>query len=569
MGLYRRALGFALPYWRRLGFVLSVSIFATLLGLAQPYFLKVLIDDAFLASDFELLVKVSALLFVVSIASVVLNSVSGYRYIQVSTEALFDIRLRVFRHLQTLSPQFYSKTPMGDILSRLNNDVSEIQRMASDTFLSLLTNLVFLVGTVFILILLDPLLFVLSIALLPPSIWVIRRYRQQVTEKNLRLRESSADIGNFLVESLLGIRETVASLQEEREVTRFKDKNDHFIRVLLDRQLTNYFASGIPGVLLSVSTLLVFLVGGHMVINGSFTMGSFVAFTAYQARLLGPLSGLMGLYLSVRATRASLERVFELLDEPIEVVEAENPIAVTSCRGEITFDGVCLDYGREPVLKDLSFTVGSGETTAIVGPSGVGKSTLVDLILRRIDPKQGRVLLDGVDITKLKLRDLRSSVVVVEQEAFLWNVSIEENIRYAKPKASEGDVVAAAKLAGIHEFITTLPQGYRTFVGERGLQLSAGQKQRIAIARAVVQDSPVLVFDEATSALDGEIENSITKALFNLLSQRTTILLSHRLQIVATADRVLVLEAGHIVQAGSVQSLLAEEGVFQRLFAKM
>ena len=545
MSLYRRALVFALPYWRGLGFVLFVSMLGTLLGLAQPYFLKVLIDDAFLARDFHLLLTVSLLLFAVSISSVLLSSLSGYRYIQVSTAALFDLRLRVFRHLQRLSPRFYARTPMGDILSRLNNDVSEIQRIASDTLLSFLTNCVFLVGTVAILLYLEPRLFLLSVALLPLAAYVLRRYRKRVTEKNLRLRERSSEIGSFLVEAFLGMRQTIASRQEEREADRFREKNDRFVRALLDRQLTNYLASGIPGVLLSLSTLAVFLAGGWLVIQERFSMGSFVAFTAYQARLLGPVSSLMGLYLGLQAARASLERVFALLDEPAEVTESPAPLALGEVRGRVSFRGVALSHGRgEPVLSGVGFDVAPGSLVAIVGPSGVGKSTIADLLLRRLDPDSGSIELDGVDVRKLRLEDLRRTIAVVEQETFLWNASIEENIRYGRPEASPAAVEHAARLAGIHDFILELPQGYLTQVGERGLELSSGQRQRVAIARALLQDARVLVLDEATSALDGETEAALAAALVPLLRDRTAIVLSHRLPLVLKAGRVLVLEEG-------------------------
>jgi ATP-binding cassette subfamily B protein len=565
--LYRRALRFVVPYWKRLGVVLAISMLGTLLGLAQPYFLKILIDDAFLAGNYPLLVRVSVVLFAVSIVSIVLNSFSSYRYIQVSTEALFDMRLAVFRHLQTLSPRYYALNPMGDVLSRLNNDVSEVQRIASDTLLALLGNVVFLVGTVGILLHLEPRLFLVSVSLVLPAVVVSRHYGRKVTDRNLRVRERSADIGSFLVEAFLGMRQTVASGQEERESVRFREKNDRFVGAVLDRQVTNLLASGIPGVLLSISTLAVFLLGGYWVIEGRFSMGSFVAFSAYQARLLGPVGSLMSLYLGVSAARASLERVFALLDERPEIVEAPEPTALPRARGAIEFRGIALDHGREaPVLSDVNFSVAPGTITAIVGPSGVGKSTIADLLLRRIDPDQGRIVLDGVDVKKMKLSDLRRHVAVVEQETFLWNASIEENIRYGRPEGTPHEVERVARLAGIHDFILTLPQGYLTRVGERGLALSAGQRQRIAIARALLQDSAVLVLDEATSALDGETERSIADALLPLLRDRTTLILSHRFPLVAKADRVLVLERGRVVQDGTTAGLSREEGTFQRLF---
>jgi ATP-binding cassette subfamily B protein len=565
--LYRRALSYAVPYWRKLGLVLFVSMLGTLLGLAQPYFLKILIDDAFLAGDYRLLVRISVLLFLVSILSVVLNSVSGYRYIQVSTQALFDMRHEVFRHLQSLSPRFYASVPMGDVLSRLNNDVSEVQRIASDTFLSFLTNLVFLGGTIVILLHLEPRLFLLSVALVGPAVWISHHFRERVTDKNRDVRERSADIGSFLVEAFLGMRQTVASRQEERESSRFREKNDRFVRSLLDRQITNYFASGIPSLLLTVSTLAVFLLGGYWVIEGRFTMGSFVAFTAYQARLLSPVQGLLGLYLGIQAARASLERVFSLLDERAEITESPKPIELPEVSGRLEFRGVTLAHGRgSEVLSSLSFTAEPARVTAVVGPSGVGKSTIADLVLRRLDPDEGQVLLDGVDIRKLKLSDLRRHVAVVEQETFLWNASIEENIRYGRPEASSHEVERAARLAGIHDFILTLPQGYLTQVGERGLQLSAGQRQRIAIARALLQDASVLVLDEATSALDGETERSLAEALDPLFRTRTTLVLSHRIALVARAERVLVLDRGRVVQEGTVETLSSQGGTFARLF---
>jgi ATP-binding cassette subfamily B protein len=566
-GLYRRALGYAFPYWKKLGLVLGVSMLGTLLGLAQPYFLKILIDDAFLARNYPLLVRISVLLFLVSILSVVLNSVSGYRYIQVSTQALFDMRHEVFRHLQSLSPRFYASVPMGDVLSRLNNDVSEVQRIASDTLLSFLTNLVFLGGTIVILLHLEPRLFLVSVALVVPAVWISHHFRERVTDKNRDVRERSADIGSFLVEAFLGMRQTVASRQEQREASRFREKNDRFVRALLDRQITNYLASGIPGVLLSISTLAVFLLGGYWVLDGRFSMGSFVAFTAYQARLLSPVSGLMGLYLGIQAARASLERVFALLDERPEVTESPDPVDLPQTSGRLELRSVTLDHRRGgEVLSNVSFEAEPARVTAIVGPSGVGKSTIADLVLRRLDPDEGQVLLDGVDLRKLKLSDLRRHVAVVEQETFLWNASIEENVRYGRPEASSHEVERAARLAGIHDFILSLPQGYLTRVGERGLQLSAGQRQRVAIARALLQDAAVLILDEVSSALDGETERSLAQALEPLFRTRTTLVLSHRYALVARADRVLVLDRGRVVQEGTVETLSSQEGTFQRLF---
>lgn len=567
--IYRRALGFVLPYWRKLSVVLALSVVATLAGLAPPYFLKLLIDEALLARDFSFVVGVSLALFGVSLGSFLLNAVSSYSYVRVSARALFEMRLAVLRHLQRLSPRFFARTPTGDILSRLNNDVSELQRVAADTLLAFLTNLAFLVGTIALLLLLQPWLFLLSVALLPVSIWLLHRFRGRVSDHNRVLRERSAEIGSFLVESLLGHRQTVASRQEEREITKFGEKSDRFIGALLRLQLTNYLASGLPGTLLSLSTLAVFLAGGYLVLDERLSLGSFVAFTAYQARLLSPVQNLMSLYLSLQAARVSLERVFALLDEPPEVQEASDAEALPAVRGEIEFRDVALDYGRgAPVLDGVSFSVPAGAVYALVGPSGVGKSSVADLLLRLLDPDRGAVLLDGVDLRRLRLADLRQHVVLVEQDGFLWNASIEENIRYGRPEAPSTEVEAAARAAALHDWVVSLPDGYRTMVGERGLQLSTGQRQRIAVARALLRHPAVLVLDEATSALDGEAERSFVEALLPLMRGRTTLVLSHRLSVVRIAERVLVLEGGRVVEEGTVESLLTRGGTFQRLFGR-
>jgi len=556
-----------LPYWRKLSLVLALSILATLTGLAPPYFLKLLIDRALLGRDFGFVVGASLALFGVSLGSFLLNAVSSYSYVRVSARALLEMRLAVFRHLQRLSPRFFARTPTGEILSRLNNDVSELQRVAADTLLAFVTNLVFLIGTIVLLLLLQPWLFLLSVALIPVSIGLLHRFRGRVSDENRLVRERSAEIGSFLVESLLGLRQTVASLQEEREAARFGQKTDRFIGALLRLQLTNYLASGLPGALLSLATLAVFLVGGYMVLEQRLSVGSFVAFTAYQARLLSPIQNLMSLYLGLQAARVSLERVFALFDESPEVQEAGDALALASVRGEIEFREVMLDYGRGgPVLDGVTFRVPAGAVYALVGPSGVGKSSVADLLLRLLDPDAGAVLLDGIDLRRLRLGDLRRHVVLVEQDAFLWNASIEENIRYGRREATSYEVEAASGAAALHDWVVSLPDGYRTVVGERGLQLSTGQRQRVAVARALLRQPAVLVLDEATSALDGEAERSLVEALLPLMRGRTTLILSHRLSLVRVAERVLVLEGGRVVEEGTVRSLLACGGTFQRLF---
>ena len=309
-------------------------------------------------------------------------------------------------------------------------------------------------------------------------------------------------------------------------------------------QRLSYLAGGLPALLLSASTAVVFLYGGWRVIGGAVTLGTFTAFMAYQIRLIGPVQGLMGLYTGMAAARVSLRRVHELLDEPVEVTEAAEPKALGAVRGEIVEDVSC-GHGRgSAVLEDFRLTVAPGEVVALTGPSGCGKSTVADLLIRHVDPDRGSVLLDGTDIRAVALADLRARVAVVEQGALVFNTSILENVRYARPDAGADDVMRAVERAGLSAFVAALPDGLDTLVGERGQALSAGERQRVAIARALLADPAVLVLDEATSALDAATEAHVIGAYREVMRGRTTVLITHREELMRAADRVVVLEGG-------------------------
>jgi ATP-binding cassette subfamily B protein len=564
---YRRALIYVLPYWRRLAVVLIISLLSTLLGLAQPYIAKLLIDEALLRRSLRALVTVAILMIVVTVFGFVFNILSSYRYVAVSADVLFDMRLAVYEHLQRLSPRFYARTRLGEIVSRINNDVGEVQRVAADTLLALLANIVFLIGSIVIMLWLNWQLFLLSIALVPLSVVALRRFQRRLTEQVKQVRERSADIGSFLIETLMGMRLIVTSTAESHEIKRFHERNRGFIEALLRMQMTSYLAGAMPGTILTLSTAAVFLYGGQLVINGQMTVGALVAFLAYHLRLLAPVQSLMGLYTNLATARVSLARVFELLDAPIEVNDRIDAEQLKNVRGEIIFERVTLCHDRENmVLDDVSFHIPAGSICAIVGPSGVGKSTIADLILRFYDPQSGAVKLDGCDLRKLRMNDVRRAISLVDQSPFLFNASIAENIAYAQPKASLEEVIAAARAAAIHEFIEQLPDGYDTRVGERGLALSAGERQRIAIARAILRRPAVLVLDEPTAALDPITEQAIASTLSSLLKNQTSIIITHRMSLVEIADQVLVLEGGRVAQAGPPKALAASGGALVKLF---
>jgi ATP-binding cassette subfamily B protein len=479
------------------------------------------------------------------------------------------MRQSVYRHLQRLSPRFYAATPLGEVVSRLNNDVGEVQRVVADTVLASVGNLLFLLGTVVMLAVLAPRLLLVALAFLPPSLLALVYYRRRLASRVEVLRQRSADIGSFLIETLLGMRLVVASSAEEREVSRFGEKNDSFVRALLSMQLLSYFAGGLPGLLLAAGTAVVFLVGGGDVIAGRLTPGTFVAFMAYQMRLLPPLQALMGVYAGLATAGVSLARVRQVLDVAPEVTEPVAPHPLDRAVGEVELEDVTFSFDRgDPVLDRVSFRVAAGEVLAVVGPSGGGKSTIADLLLRLFDPQKGTVRLDGHDLRTLRLADLRRHVALVEQVPFLFNVSILENVRYARPEAPDADVHAAIEAAGLSLLVKRLPQGLDTVVGERGTALSAGERQRLAIARALLRDPAVLVLDEPTAALDPETERQVLTGYEALLRGRTTIVISHRRILAERADQVVVLDGARIVERGPARELLAREGPFAALFGR-
>ena len=549
-----RGLAYIVPYRGRLAVVLALNLVGTGLALCVPYLSKTLVDDALLGGDLSALARVVGLFALVTGASFALNVASGLRYTKASAEILFDMRLDVYRHLQRLSPRFFAKTPLGDIMSRLNNDVGEIQRVLSDTALSWVGNVAFLAGTVGMLLWLDWRLFLAAAALLPPAALAMVRYRRRLEERVRAMRERSAEIGAFLIETLRGTKLVVASNAQARESARFRRRNDAFVRALLKMQRLRYLAGGLPGLLLSASTAVVFLYGGARVVAGDVTLGTFTAFMAYQMRLIGPVQGLMGLYAGLATARVSLRRVHQLLDEPVEVVEAKRPVRLDRTRGDVVFEDVSFGHGRGgPVLERFRLEVAPGEVVALAGPSGSGKSTVAGLLVRHIDPDGGRVLLDGVDIRRVRLADLRTQVAVVDQDPFLFNATIMENVRYAKPDAEEAAVEEALERARLSDFVASLPEGLDTEVGEHGQALSAGERQRIAIARALVADPAVLVLDEATGHLDSEAEAHVIRAYAEAMRGRTTILVSHRSAPLRAASRVVVLRNGRIREEGPAE----------------
>jgi ATP-binding cassette subfamily B protein len=469
------------------------------------------------------------------------------------------MRLALYRHLQRLSPRFYARTPLGDILARVNNDVGEVQRVAAESLLAWVGNVLFLGGSIVAMIWLDVRLALVAFAMVPVSVWALSRVRATLAERVRSVREAGAAIGSFLIETLQAVRLVVTSNAQSREVDAFRRRNTAFVDALMSMQLWSYLSGSVPGLLLSLGYGAVFIYGGRRVIDGSLTLGTFVAFMAYQMRLLQPVQALMGLYSSLATVQVSLTRVHELLDTAPDVIERAAPLRLPGVEGAIAFDAVSVDLGRGEVLRSVSFRIAPGERLALVGPSGSGKSTIADVLLRLLDPDSGTVTVDGHDLRDVSLEDLRRHVVLVDQEPFVFHTTIAENIRYGRPDATADEVRDAASAAGLDELLSRLPDGFTTVVGERGAALSAGERQRIAIARALLVNPSVLVLDEPTAALDPATERQVADGLDRIMQGRTTLLITHRMALAATADRVLVVSDGGVVECRSPERLALHE----------
>lgn len=564
---FRRALTYVRPYLGALVPVVVLALASTLLTLALPYLSKILIDDAIGGQDFPLLLRISVLFFAITLLSFGFNVFSGMRYTRVSADILFDMRLDLYRHLQKLSPRFYARTPLGDIVSRINGDIGEIQRVITEAALSWFGQVVAFVGTVAMLVYLDWQLFLVGLLVMPPSLLALIRYRRGLEDRVRVLRERSSNIGSFLIETLQGMRTVVGSNAQPREIDRFRGRNDSFVEALLSMRLFTYIWGGLPGLMLTAGTSAVFVYGGYRVINGATTLGTFVAFMAYQSRLMTPVQGLMGIYTNLATARASLVRVHELLEATPDVAETEAPTRLSECRGSLTLEEVSYGFGRGTEgLVGVNLEIPAGQIVAIVGASGSGKSTLADLFSRQLDPDQGQVLLDGEDLTTMALADVRRHVAVVEQDPFIFHVSVADNVGYAQPDATRTEVTEAIDAAGLGTLVRTMPEGVDTVVGERGRQFSAGERQRLAIARAFLSNPSVLVLDEATGALDPSSEAAVLEGYRRVMRGRTTVIITHRLDLARQAERVIVVRDGQVVEDGPPEVLEAEGQAFRDLF---
>ncbi|AZD87467.1 ABC transporter ATP-binding protein [Pseudomonas chlororaphis subsp. aurantiaca] len=528
--------GFVRPQRLAIAGLLALSVCASLLVLVQPWLTKMLIDDGLLARNFPMLVWIAGLMILAGLLGTALSGINRYLHTRLSGRILFALRDDLYRHLQCLSPGFYGQRRIGDLMSRLDGDVAEIQRFAVDSLFSAVSSVIGLLVALAMLVTLSWQLSLLALLLIPLDLLWLRWMRRKVERDVRQLRERSADMSSFMVETLPVMKFIQSAGQQQREARRLERLGQGYMSQLLRLQVSEFFTQAVPGTLTSLSRACAFLIGGYWVVQGTWQLGALIAFSTYLGMAVGPVQSLLGLYVAIQRMTVSLGRVMELRGEQPSVTTPAQPLPMP-CGGELYFCDVHFSHpGRPSTLRGIKARIPYGLKVALGGGSGVGKSTLIDLLQRHHDPQSGQVLLDGVDLRQLDLFELRRRIAVVSQDIVLFRGSLADNLAYSVPDAPRAAVAEVARLAQLDSLIESLPEGLDSPLGERGQQLSGGQKQRIAIARALLQDPLILVLDEATSAVDESTEREVIEAIDRLFAGRTRILISHRPSTLADAD---------------------------------
>ena len=560
----RRLLRLFRPYRWRLASVLGLILISAALGMVSPFLLRAILDQAIPEANTGLLVALVVGMIGIAVANGALGVAQTLLSNTVGQRVMHDLRAQVYRHLQRLSLAFFTRTRTGEIQSRIANDIGGVQSVVTSTATSIVSNVTTVLAAGVAMFLLDWRLALFALGLLPFFVWLTRRVgaeRRRITaERQGQLADISALIEESLSVSGILLGKTMGRSGELAE--RFERESAELADLEVRSRMAGRWRMASVQIAFAAMPALVYLFAGLSIAGGAptITIGTLVAFTTLQTRIFFPIQSLLSVSVDVQSSLALFERVFDYLDEPVEIRERPGApqIPAREVRGEVTFEGVGFRYGADGdwTLRDVDLTVPAGTTLALVGETGAGKTTLAYLLARLYDPQQGAVRIDGIDVRELSLQSLAGIVGVVSQETYLFHASVRDNLRFASSNATDVEIEAAAQAAQIHELVASLPEGYDTVVGERGYRFSGGEKQRIAIARAVLRNPPVLILDEATSALDAHTERAVQEALDRLAEGRTVIAIAHRLSTVRRAEQIAVLEGGSVAELGRHQELL-------------
>jgi len=558
------------PYKARLAGVLFLIVISAALGVVPAFLLKRALE-AIAVNDTRALSYAAAGIIAIAIVTGVLGVIQTLLSNQVGQRVMHDLRAAVFRHLQRLSLAFFTRTRTGEVQSRISNDIGGVQSVVTNTATSIASNVTTVAATMVGMLVLSWQLALFAFALIPIFALLTRRVGNQRRKIAKSTQETLADISSLVQESLSvsGILLGKTMGRGSQLADRFEADSLRLADLEVRQRMTGRWVMASIQTSFAIMPAAVYWFGGLLLASGSHAVSipMLVAFTTLQTRLFFPIGSLLGVGLDVQTSLALFDRIFEYLDEPIDIEEKPEALTVGQA-GDVVFDHVWFRYGDEWTLQDVSFTVPAGTTTALVGETGSGKTTLAYLVARLYEVSRGRITIGGVDIRDLSLQALADLVGVVSQETYLFHETVRENLRFAKPDATDDEIELAAKAARIHQVIAALPDGYDTVVGERGYRFSGGEKQRIAIARTLLRNPPILVLDEATSSLDTETERLVQEALDRLSEGRTTIAIAHRLSTVRDADQLIVLDHGRIVESGRHEDLIEAGGRYSALAAR-